>query len=81
MEGPIVVNRIIVDARRRFAGHNDLWIGLHHALVEFLHLIEGGGGCGEIVCRSIAAGAELSCVDAQGAFLERSGFNVATRLD
>lgn len=48
----IVVDCVVVDARR-WAADNDLRRGLHHALIELLHLVEGGRCGGEIVCRSI----------------------------
>lgn len=54
MQRIAVVNCIIVDARRGLAGYNDFRRRLHHALIDFLHLVEGRRGCGEIiVCRSI----------------------------
>lgn len=74
----VVVERIVVDARRG-AADDDLRVGLHHAHVELLHLVEGCGCGGEIVCRSIAV---LGGAGAYGAFFERSGFSViATRLE
>lgn len=79
----VVVNRVVIDARRGLAGHNDLRRRLHHALVEFLHLVEGGrGGC-QVIVGSIAGAIVLGCVCTQsGAVSERSGFSLlATRLD
>lgn len=83
MERVVVVNRVVVDARRGLARHYDLWRRLHHALIEFLHLIESGrGGC-QVIDLSIVRAIVLGCVDTQsGAFFERSGFILlATRLD
>lgn len=62
MERVVVMNGIVIDAGRGFAGHNNLRVCVHHALVNLLHLVEGRwSGC-EIVVWSIAA--VVDCVGA-----------------